>query len=168
MLNTYCAGCGAVNKIGQDFCAGCGADLAVQPWSASATDAGPEHDGEWQPFRDPQRALAGFKPFGPIAVIGKTVRLYTRHLWLITKIVFIVDTPFEILNVMRLAQGTDWQTRATTLLLGAICNVLIAPALVYAVMKHVETGVAPGVNESFRWGLTKVWRLAICGDLPDA
>jgi hypothetical protein len=29
-------------------------------------------------------------------------------------------------------------------------------------MKILETGGKPGVNESFRWGLTKIWRLAIC------
>ena len=162
MLNTYCTGCGAVNNIGRDFCAGCGANLTVQPQFASATNAGATQHHEWQPFRDPHRALAGIKPFGPIEVIGKTVRLYTRHLWLITKIVFVVVTPFEILKVMRLAEGMDWQTRGTTLLLGAICNVLIAPALIYALMKVLETGAAPGINESFRWGLTKLWRLAIC------
>jgi hypothetical protein len=53
----------------------------------------------------------------------------------------------------------DWQTMALALLLGAMCNVLIAPALIYALMKILETGVAPGVNESFRWGLSKLGRL---------
>jgi hypothetical protein len=117
---------------------------------------------EWQPFRDPHRALAGIRSFGVIHVVGKTLSLFGRHLWLITRIVFLVVAPFEIVKELSLAQAIDWQTRVVTLLLGAVCQVLIAPALIYALMKILETGNAPGVNESFRWGLTKLWQLGVC------
>lgn len=118
---------------------------------------------EWQPFRDPHRALAGIRAFGVMHVLGSTLKLFTRHLWLITKIVFVVVAPFEIFKAMNLAEANqDWQTRLVTLLLAATCNALIAPALIYALMKILETGTAPGINESFRWGLTRIWRLAIC------
>jgi uncharacterized membrane protein len=116
----------------------------------------------WQPFRDPHRALAGMQPFGISSVLSTTVKLYTRHLWLITKLVFVVVTPFELLRALRLAESGDWQARGTTILLGAICNILIAPALVYALMKIIETGNVPGIDESYRWGFSKIWRLALC------
>jgi hypothetical protein len=77
--------------------------------------------------------------------------------------VFVVVVPFEFFKVMSLAHlQQGWSTIAITRLLGGMCDVLIAPALVYALMKVLETGAAPGVNESFRWGLTKIGRLAVC------
>jgi hypothetical protein len=83
--------------------------------------------------------------------------------------VFVVVVPFEFFKVMSLANvERDWPTIPTTLLLGGLCNVLIAPPLVYALMKILETGDAPGVNESFRWGLTKIGRLAICAAISGA
>jgi uncharacterized membrane protein len=39
---------------------------------------------------------------------------------------------------------------------------LIAPALIYALMKVMQTGTAPGVNEAYRWGLSKLGKLILC------
>ena len=118
---------------------------------------------EWQPDLAPHAPLAEIRPFTVGHVLNLTLRLFGTHLWLITKLVFLVVTPVEIFKVMSLTPAPyDWQTTSLTLLLGAMCNVLIAPALIYAVMKDLETGFAPGVNESFRWGLTKIGRLAVC------
>jgi len=171
MLNTYCAGCGAVNQIGDNLCVACGANLAVQPAFATATGARdwpqhatgwPQQAPEWQPLRDPSRPLPGINSFGIVHVIAASMRLFARHLWLITRIVFVVVAPFEIVRELTFSWAVDWQTKLLTLLLGALCHVLIAPALVYALMKFLETGKAPGLNESFRWGLTKIWPLAVC------
>jgi len=121
---------------------------------------------EWQPHLAPHAALAEIRPFTVGHVLALTLRLFGTHLWLITKLVFLVVTPVEIFKVMSLSQApNDWRTISSTLVLGAMCNVLIAPALIYAVMKDLETGFAPGVNESFRWGLTKIGRLAVCAAL---
>lgn len=168
MLNTYCATCGAVNHIGEEFCVGCGAHLALQPTAAStATDTSHQESGhEWQPFQNPIRVCSTIGRFGVGNVLSSTLSIFFKNIWLITKIVFVVVAPFEIFKAVSLAQGrNDWQTMLLTLLLGAICNVLIAPALIYAVMKVLETGAAPGVNESFRWGLTKIGRVALCGGI---
>ena len=118
---------------------------------------------EWQPYLAPHAPLAEIRPFTVGHVLSLTLRLFGTHLWLITKIVFLVVTPVEILKVMSLTPlPHDWQTTWLPLLMSLIFNVLIAPALIYAVMKDLETGFAPGVNESFRWGLTRIGRLAVC------
>jgi len=165
MLNTYCATCGAVNQIGEEFCVGCNASLARQPAAASDqsdTDSAASH--EWQPYQNPHKVFSEIKPFSVGSVLGSTLSIFFKNIWIITKIVFVVVAPFEIFKALSIVQGRqDWQTTLLTLVLGAACNVLIAPALVYAVMKVLETGVAPGVNESFRWGLSKIGTLAICG-----
>jgi hypothetical protein len=166
MPDTYCVQCGAVNQPGYQYCVGCGSYLGAQ--SISATPAAPgawttAEPREWQPFRNPLMALRGIRSFTVGHVLALTLRNLGEHLWLIAKLVFLVVAPFEIFKVMTLAQAPpNWQTTSITLLLSATCNVLIAPALIYALMKNLETGVAPGVNESFRWGLTKIGRLAVC------
>ena len=174
MLNTYCARCGAVNQIGEHLCVGCGVNLADQPTYAAATERSEwttdepsswtaAQPSEWEPYRNPAAPLPGIGSFSVGHVLGVTLRLFTKRLWLITKIVFLVVAPFEVFKLLSLTQARpDWQTISVAWLLGAICNILIAPALIYALMKVLETGVAPGVNESFRWGLTKVGRLAVC------
>ena len=165
MSSTYCVECGAVNQIGVNDCVGCGAYLADQPTFATSAsnDWTPSDPHEWQPFSNPYVPLPGVKSFTVGHVLSLTLRYFTIHLWLITRLVFVIVAPFEIFKVMSLANvERDWPTIPITLLLGGLCNVLIAPALVYALMKILETGAAPGVNESFRWGLTKVGRLAVC------
>jgi len=168
MLNTYCATCGAVNHIGEEFCIGCSANLALQPTAAPfpPDDSRPANSHEWQPFQNPLRSFSAIGPFGVGNVLSSSLSIFFKNIWLVTKIVFVVVAPFEIFKAVSFAQGRqDWQTTLLTLLLGATCNVLIAPALIYTVMKVLETGRAPGVNESFRWGLTKIWSLAICAGI---
>lgn len=118
---------------------------------------------EWLPFLDPARPAAAIDPFGFIDILGSTLRLFTSNLWLITKIVFVVVTPFEIFKATSLRNiDGDWELIATTLLLNAVCKLLIAPALIYAMMKVMHTDAKPSVNEAYRWGLTRLVKLAIC------
>ena len=163
MLDTYCVRCGAVNHIGEENCVGCGANLAIQPTFATHP-AFPTHQAprEWQPFTDPQRPLPGIRGFTVGHVLSLTLRLFAKNIWLITKIVFLIVTPFEIFKALSLSDASDDWQRMWALLLGWLCNLLIAPALVYALMKVLETATTPRVNESFRWGLSKLGRLAIC------
>ena len=157
MLNTYCVKCGAVNYIGEENCIGCGANLAIQPDFATR-----DEPREWQPFADPARPLPGIRSFSTGHAVSTTLKLFLGNLWLIAKLVFLVVAPFEIFKVLSLSGATDDLQRWWAFLLGWLCNLLIAPALVYALMKILETDTTPGVNESVRWGLPKLWRLAIC------
>ena len=171
MLNTYCVRCSAINHIGEQNCVGCGANLTMQPDFATHDDArdwhrqadGWQHDSrEWQPFNDPRRPLPGIGQFSVGDVLSTTLKLFIKNLWLITKIVFLVVTPFEVFKALSLSNPTEQWQPAAAVLLNWLCGLLIAPALVYALMKILETGVKPGVNESFRWGLTKIWPLGLC------
>lgn len=171
MSNTYCVQCGAVNQIGDNDCVGCGSYLATQPTFATSASsqwtAGDPH--EWQPLSDPDKPLPGVESFTINHVLALTLRYFTIHLWLIVRIVFVVVAPFEFFRVMTLTHlQQDWSTISLTWVLGGVCNILIAPALVYALVKVLETGAAPGVNESFRWGLTKIGRVAVCAAISGA
>ena len=166
MSTTFCAQCNAVNLIGDKYCFKCGSDLAVQPTYAASAAPAPWTDAEsreWQPHADPLTPLTDVASFSVRHVLDLTLRNFGTHLWPITKLVFLVVTPFEIFKLLSLSRAPqDWQTISLTFLLGVTCNLLIAPALMYSIMKTLETDVAPGVNESFRWGLTKIGRLTVC------
>ena len=121
------------------------------------------------PFLDPERPAPPIYTFNFTDALGSTLKLFTTNLWLITKIVFVVITPFEIFRVMSVPNLDDeWQLRATTFVLGAVCKLLIAPALIYALMKVMHTGKAPGVSEAYGWGLTRLPRLVICAAIAGA
>jgi uncharacterized membrane protein len=117
----------------------------------------------WPFFLNARQPVAGIPHFSVNNVLGPTLKLFTSNLWLVTKIVFVVVAPYEIFRVLSLANPFDYlDIRVETLTLGAFCKPLIAPALMYALMKCMHTGVAPGVNESYRWGLTKLGKVIIC------
>src|SRR5689334_12154292 len=100
MSNTYCVQCGAVNQIGDNDCIGCGAYLAAQPtyatpaepgrWTAAQPNEWTAEPREWQPSHAPLTALRGIRVFGFGHTLATTLKLFTNHLWLITKIVFLV------------------------------------------------------------------------------
>lgn len=114
-------------------------------------------------FLNPYDPIQGIRRFGISNVLGPTLKLFTNYFWLTTRIVFVVVAPFEVFKALSLSNPQDdLLLRAEIFFLGAICNVLIAPALIYALMKIMHTREAPGVNESYRWGLTKLGRLAVC------
>ncbi|HEV2834047.1 MAG TPA: hypothetical protein VGW58_01955, partial [Pyrinomonadaceae bacterium] len=115
---------------------------------------------QWQQFLDPAKRFPIIRTFGVTNVLGPSLRLFTSHLWLITKMVFVVVAPFETFKVLSLANPLDeFHLRLQAFLLGALCHLLIAPALIYALMRIMHTGVAPGVHESYRWGLTRLGKL---------
>ena len=116
----------------------------------------------YEPVADPD-LFPGIKPFSYSDVLRTTLKLFTKHIWLITKIVLVIATPLEILKATTFANPDgDLQVRAVTTLLGAATNVLIAPALLYALMKVTQTGKSATVQESFSWGLSKIVHLAAC------
>ena len=107
---------------------------------------------------------SSIRPFDGIGdVLAPTFRLFTDNLWLITKLTIVIVAPIEILKVLSAPElEHDWQLQVGTYLLQLLSNVLIAPALIFALMGAMRTGVAPGVNESYRWGSGKLPKLIIC------
>jgi len=158
MFGTDCAYCGAINHTAAQVCIGCGDDLALQNFFT-------RHDQtrEWQPEIDPNQPLPGIAPFGVGTAISETLALFGSNFWLITKIVVVTVTPFEIFREFNLAEIRDqWELMAWSLLLSGVCKVLVVPALIYALMRVLLTGKEAGIHESYRWGLTKLGKLAIC------
>lgn len=161
MLSTNCAYCGAINQAPAQICVACGDDLTLQP-SHTADD----QTREWQPLIDPNQPLTSFAPFGIESALSETFSLFGANFWLITKIVVVTVAPFEIFRAFNLAHLNDqWELMVWSLFLGGLCKVLVVPALIYALMKIILTGKEPGVHESYRWGLTKLGKLAICAGI---
>ena len=156
MINVRCLRCGVVNFVTDEVCKVCGADL--QP-AISQPEMGPEVS------TDPTTRVYGdaIPPFiGPGDGIGPTFRLFKNNLWLITKIVFVIVAPFEVFKALSVNQGRiDWQLSLGLIALQLMSNVLVVPALFYALLKVIQTGSAPGVNEAYRWGLSKIPKLAL-------
>jgi hypothetical protein len=156
MNNVRCLRCGVVNLVTDEVCKVCGAELQ----SAIAQAEIPQ-----QGTSDPSTRVYGdvIPPFtGPSDGIGPTFHLFRKNLWLITKIVFVIVAPFEIFKALSVGHGEiDWQLMLGLFLMQRMCDALIAPALFYALLKVIQTGSAPGVNESYRWGLSKFPKLVL-------
>lgn len=158
MLNTNCAQCGFANQVADEICIACGGELTLR---RSFVSENQPH--EWQPLADPDQLVPGIRPFGIDTVIGDTLSIFTKNLWLITRIVVVIVTPLQIFRALNVPQTTnDWEVTTWSFLLGAAAEVLIAPALIYALMKVLQTGESPGVQESYRWGINKLIKLSIC------
>jgi hypothetical protein len=163
MTNVNCIRCGVVNFAGDEACRVCGVDL--MPATRFGYSDPPPNVG-WNNQRGHTiPTLTRILEFSGVGdVLGPTLSLFFKNIWLITKIVFVIVAPFEMFKVLSIAGRpiSDGQFQFGMFLLGLLCNVLIAPALIYALMKLLQTGTAAGVTESYRWGLSKLGRLALC------
>ena len=158
MLNTNCTYCGTVNQVADEICVVCGGNLTIRP--PFVTQNQPH---EWQPRADPDQPVPGIRPFGIDTAIRDTLSIFTKNFWLITKIVVVIVTPLQIFRALNVPDTTDdWELMTWSFLLGAAAEVLVAPALIYALMKVLETGETSGIQESYRWGINKLVKLSIC------
>lgn len=116
---------------------------------------------EPRPVNEPTDNFIG--PFEGINdVLEPTVRLFRDSLWFITKLVFVIVAPLELLKIVSGGSVTsDWQFQTGTFLLQMLSNLIIAPALIFGLMKWMQTGEHPGINQSFRWGVGKLGRLGL-------
>ena len=154
---TTCLHCGTVNHAADNLCAACGGNLVVDDFHSTRF-----HTPHYYPIADPD-LIPNLQPFSLPDTLSTTLKLFARHFWLITKIVFVIVTPLEILKATTLANiADDPQVKILTMLLGAACNIVIAPALIYVFMKEMQTGKTASVQEAFRWGLSKIPQLALC------
>ena len=86
MLSTVatCLHCGTINQAAEPVCAACGGGLAV---AVSPSFTAPVYE----PVADPD-LFPGIQPFSLSDVLSTTLKLFTKHLWLITKIVLVIAT----------------------------------------------------------------------------
>lgn len=159
MTNVKCIRCGVVNVLSNEICKACGLELSPSvSYSETPRTFYPEFP------RSSPLLINSVKPFdGVMDALGSTVTIFSKNFWLITKLVLVIVTPFEIFKALSVGETADnWQLVVGTLALQIFCSVLIAPALIYALMKVMQTGVAPGINESYRWGISKLINLLLC------
>jgi hypothetical protein len=164
MTNVKCIRCGVVNLVSNEVCKVCDAELTVAP----TIPPSPYHIlRQPGPIPSGQPAIAGIGRFDGVGdVLGPTFTMFFKNIWLITKIVVVIAAPFEIFRTLSVPEFRhDWQLAFGTFALQILCKILIAPALIYAVVKVGQTGEAPGVNESYRWGLGKIGKLSLCAAL---
>lgn len=152
---TKCNLCGAMNSIADEVCRVCGAELQQQiPYSEPETPLG---DDAPRPMHNVIRPFDGAGD-----VIGPTISLFFKNLWLITKIVFVIMAPFEVFKTLSLGNTQpDWQLVVGIVALQLLSNALIVPALFYSLVQVMETGDAPSVSEAYRWGLSKIAKLSL-------
>lgn len=155
MTNVKCNLCEAENSIADEVCRVCGAELRPEFHYREPID------GDDQSA--PRPPLNVIRPFdGPGDIIGPTISLFTKNIWLISKIVVVIVAPFEIFKALTLRNmEPDWQLGVGITALQLLCNALIVPALFYSLMQVMETGSAPSVNEAYRSGLSKIPKLCL-------
>ncbi len=153
MTNLKCNLCGAINSVADEVCTVCGAEL--QPHDESLPPFG--SDDAPRPWHT---VIGRFDGAGD--VIGPTISLFFKNIWLITKIVFVIMAPFEVFKALSLGSTEpDAQLGIGILALQLLSNALIVPALFYSLMQVLETGTAPSVNEAYRWGLGRIPKLSL-------
>ena len=155
MTNVKCTSCGVVNVLSNEICNACGLELS---YSETPRTYYPEFP------RSSPLLINSIKPFdGVFEAVSSTITIFSKNVWLISKLVLVIVTPFEVFKAVSIGETPDnWQLVIGTLVLQLFCSILIAPALIYALMKVMQTGVTPGINESYRWGLSKLIKLLLC------
>ena len=160
MTDVKCIRCGALTIGATQICKVCEIELnPIRPSTAGAV-----FYPAYQPGVSSNQASVTIRPFNSISdVLGPTLLLFTKNFWLITKITVVIAAPYEIFHALNFtALKFDSQLAVGIYFLDLLCTILIAPALTYALMQVMQTGLAPGVNESYRWGFNKLPKLAVC------
>lgn len=164
MTNVKCFRCGVVNLASNEVCKVCGIELLPDFMAGPVTYAEPAPKWQWDEPKPAPASLPGIRYFdGASDVVGPTFSLFKKNFWLITKLVVVIVTPFEAFRVLKMGEIADhWELTVAIFAGQHFCNFLIAPALIYALMKVMQTGKAPGINESYRWALGKIGNLTLC------
>lgn len=168
MTTAKCEQCGLVNDLADETCRSCGAELIHA--AGSSPPVNPDYSTLQAPIEGWQASQGKFETtpaIGPFVSVGAalspTIDLFKDNFWLITKIIFVIFAPFEIFKTLSFGeQKSGWQIVAGTFLLGLFCKALVAPSLIYALVTVMRNGVAPSLNESYRWGLSRIGKVIAC------
>ena len=162
MTNVKCVRCGTLNLSSSQICKVCEIELnPVRPPVVQPIFQPPAV--RWETADTGSMTINSIGPFHGVGnVLGPTFSLIKDNFWLITKLVVVIVTPFEIFKTLNIGGlDRDWRLAVAIYLLDILCKILIAPALIYSLMQVMQTGIAPGINEAFRWGFSKIGKLAI-------
>lgn len=163
MTDLKCIRCGTLTIGTNQICKIC--EIELNPISPSPSGSG--QFPSYQPLfgsDTPDTKSPTIRPFQDVGdILQPTLSLFTKQFWLITKLSIVIFAPFEIFKALSLRDiDYEWQLTAGLFVLELLCTILVAPALIYALMHVRETGIAPGINESYRWGISKLPKLSVC------
>lgn len=162
MTDLKCARCGSADLTSGGVCKFCTIEMeSLNPppgfrWLENQPYPAPIYHPRSAPTNS---SIDAFDGVGN--VLKPTFRLFTDNFWFITKLVIVIVTPLELLKALSIGHEYDWQFQVGTFLLQLMSNVVIAPALIFGLMKVMQTGVAPSVNQCYRWGVGKVGKLTL-------
>ena len=162
MTELKCVRCGSADLTSGGVCKFCTIEMeSLNPpagfsWLANQPYPPPIHYPRSVPTNSSINAFNGVGD-----VLGPTFRLFTDNFWLITKLVIVIVAPLELLKALSVDAGFDWQFQVGTFLLQLMSNVVIAPALIFGLMKGMQAGVTPSVNQCYRWGVGKLGKLTV-------
>src|SRR6185503_11155775 len=164
MSTAQCPKCSFVSPLAEEFCPRCGAEL-----DPPLTSDDSHEDTKRPQFSYGEPNTSGFKSTYPIDrgveignVLGTTYSLFLKNILMITKLVVVIFAPLEILKLLTFSKPDwNWQEALGTAALTMLCQTLISPSLIYTLFKLRRTGVAPGLTEAYRWGLTRLWKVFV-------
>ena len=172
MSSIKCVQCGLVNWASAEMCRRCGTELANPDMNSSS---------RWQPAEHVRADLPGLPetvPVGPSisfnirpfdgvgAVISSTIDVIKNNFWLITRVILVVFAPYEIVKALSFHEAAfNWQTNFVLFFLEIVCKTLAAPALFFALVTTLSTGVAPSLTEAYRWGISRLGRIVVASFL---
>ena len=157
MSTAPCPQCGSLSRLGDEFCVNCRHELYI-----STTSEQPAEDHAF----DLQESSYIVRHVGGVDVLGAALALFLKNFWFITKLVFVIFAPFEIFKALTFEPNQqDWESFLGAGFLGLVCKALIAPSLIYSMFIFIKTGKTPSLNESYRWGLSRLGKLALCAGM---
>jgi hypothetical protein len=150
MENKTCSNCGFIAQPSAEFCVSCGSELSSFVADDNKRQGAPENQ------------LYSIQPFtGVGSVLNPTLKIFTTNFWFITKLVFVIFAPLEVIKALGVGEN-NWQNAIGAGLLWVICNALIAPSLIYSLVTQMRTGVTPGLHEAYRYGLSRLIPFCVC------
>jgi uncharacterized membrane protein len=168
MISAKCELCGWINDFADEACQKCGAELSdsAKIFYRGTADYEPP-PAHLENSEDQSSDFATTPAIGPFlgvsSVLGPAISIFISNFWLIAKIVLVVVAPLEIFKALSIGnKGASWQVGAGTTFLGLFCKALVAPSLIFALMSVIRTGVSPSLNDSYRWGLSRLGTLIRC------
>ena len=156
MASAVCTQCGLTSPLSGESCPSCGGELrsVTQPGATSLSHA---------ELNSNQTRFGRIQPGVQIGnALEVTLSLFAKNIWVITKLVFLLFAPLEVFKVLSLDAGNrDLQAFMGATLLSVVCHCLIAPTVIYSLYKQLQTDAAPPLTESYRWGLSRLWKIIV-------
>ncbi|HEV7395149.1 MAG TPA: zinc ribbon domain-containing protein [Pyrinomonadaceae bacterium] len=160
MTVVECPQCGTSNPLAAEVCFKCGAELnyLVPPIPASPQYRPPLSYAEPEVANEEFPLAAEIGPFtGVGSALSPTISICKDNFWLIAKVVFVLFAPLEIFKALSFGQDQkNLEVGLGLFCLGLFCKVLVAPSLIYALVNVMRTGTAPGLHDTYRFGLSKL------------